>query len=761
VSTRRIGRFELLEVLGRGAQSTVWLAHDPRLARDVALKLLDLPSALGNVSQWLDEGRACSRLTHPHIVQVYEADEADGQPYLVFEYVAGRTLADELRLRRVLPEREAASIMLGILDGLAAAHEQGIVHRDLKPSNVLLGSDGRARVTDFGIAAREQVERSGAIVGTPRQLSPDTAHGDAPAPAMDVFAAGLVLGEMLCGAPLITEREPHLVLHLLQSAPILLPQGCSADAGLRAIVQRALARDKAERFDGARAMHAALAEWLNPEGPASEGGGQAALEFLLRRMRLKSDFPALSSAVARIQRLANSETERLSSLSAEILRDVALTNKLLRLVNSASFGPAATGRIGTVSRAVALIGFSGVRNLAMSLVLLDHMADQAHAGQLRQSFLDAVLAGMLAADLAQGQRDVEEAYLGTVFQNLGRLLTEYYFPEEAQRIRALAAEAAAAGPSAAAVRVLGIGFDDLGVGVARAWGLPETLQRAMRCPEGETPPRAAGEGVEWLRWLGKACNQIAASIVAGGPEAEARIEAQAQAHAGVLGLDAKRIGAAAHKARALLAQVADAMGLPLARRGAAAATASVPAPAPPAPPAARDEVAQVLAAGVQDITDTIATDSFKLNDVLRMVIETMYRALDFRRIVFALRDPKLDALTVRFGLGADVDAISRVFRVSLAPANAADDLFASVCLKGADTLLADTDKVAAKLPAWYRAGVAAPTLLLLPLLMKSRPFALIYADAASAGAIAPTEKELSLLRTLRNQAVMAFRQAQK
>jgi len=142
VTSRQVGRFELKRELGRGAQATVWLAHDPRLDRDVALKLLDPTADTVAVSQWLHEARAVSRLTHPHIVPVFEADEQPGQPYLVFEYVPGQTLAEALRHRGAMPAREAVALMVGVLDALAAAHAQGIVHRDLKPSNILLGSDG-------------------------------------------------------------------------------------------------------------------------------------------------------------------------------------------------------------------------------------------------------------------------------------------------------------------------------------------------------------------------------------------------------------------------------------------------------------------------------------------------------------------------------------------------------------------------------------------------------------------------------------------
>jgi hypothetical protein len=148
--------------------------------------------------------------------------------------------------------------------------------------------------------------------------------------------------------------------------------------------------------------------------------------------------------------------------------------------------------------------------------------------------------------------------------------------------------------------------------------------------------------------------------------------------------------------------------------------------------------------------------------VLRMILETMYRALGFRCVVFALKDPKSCILTGRFGLGDGASALASLFNVPLHGASAkAQDLLAAVCHKGVDTLIADAAaaNVAARLPAWLRRQPQAQTFLLLPMMMKGSTFALIYADRAEPGSIAAGEKELSLLRTLRNQAVMAFRQA--
>jgi serine/threonine protein kinase len=794
-----LGRFELKRVLGEGAQAIVWLGFDARLEREVAVKLMRADAAAdpAAVNQWLQEARSVSRLTHPNIVPVFEADVHQQQPYLVFEYVPGPTLAQQIRTNGAQPAHQAVAMIVGVLDALEAAHAAGVVHRDLKPSNILIDTAGRARVMDFGIAARlHDPGNLDQVVGTPGYMSPEATHGGLPTATMDVFSAGIVLIELLSGTKLIAERDPFRAMHAVASVDLKLPDNLSSevDDALRVVLLRAIARDPVQRWTTAAGFRDALKTWLAPAPAADdESSGNATLDFLLRRMRHKSDFPALSDSVARIQRVASSENESLASLSGEILKDVALTNKLLRMVNTAHFSSAG-GNISTVSRAVAVIGFAGIRNMAMSLVLVEHMHDKAHANQLKEEFLRALMAGMLASELGGQMRIGEEAFLAAMFQNLGRLLTEFYLVEEARQVRGMVAASAQGGAAAtvseeaASISVLGVSFEALGVGVAKAWGLPATLQTCMRAPKGEPPTRESKDNAEQLRWLAFASNQITDTLLRSPPElAAARVADVAKRYARTLGLSTASIEAAAVSAQQRLSQMAQAMNLHVGAQSPARRLLATPqaagehgtltmaappvreadsltphelhatvmaAQAPPRTPL--ENASEVLAAGIQDITNSMV-ESFKLNDVLRMILETMFRALGFRRIVFCLRDPKTNMLTGRFGLGDDADTVAKNFKV---PLKAAGDLFTAVCVKGADTLITDATvaQIAARLPPWYREHVNAPAFLLLPMLMKGAPFALIYADKAVPGGIELGEKELSLLRTLRNQAVMAFKQ---
>jgi HD-like signal output (HDOD) protein len=656
------------------------------------------------------------------------------------------TLAQYLERRGRCSPFEAVALVEDILDVLQVAHAAGRVHGALSLDCVQIdaGTLERLEITGWGGAG-------------------------AAAPQKDLHDAARLL------AVLATGRWPGA-----DAAP-----GGDLDEPLRSVLLRGLSPGG---FASAEAFREALRTWDVAEGAAVPGTRNATLEFLLRRMRHQSDFPALSDSVARIQRVAHSETDSISDLTHEILKDVALTHKLLRLVNSVHYAREGRGTISTVSRAVSLVGFNAVRNMALSLVLLDHMQDRSHAGRMREEFLRAMLAGSMAAELCSATHEAEEAFIGAMFQNLGRLLCEFYFAQEAQQIRDLVAGGRyAGGEQAAAEQVLGLSLEDLGAGVARAWGLPESLLRCIRTPLGSPPLRAPERGVERLRWAARAANESAAALLHGAPDqAEERLRLLAVQYARTLALPAEAIGAAMLSARQKLIALAEALELRVEPGSAAARLlrlptggnapqaaedvlashelrAAVPAPLPavvfsqsgsPSSPAL---VAQVLAAGVQDIANAMA-ESFQLNDVLRMILETMFRALGVRRMVFCLRDTRSDLVTGRFGLGEDCNAAVQALRV---PLKAPGDLFAAVCLRGADTLISDATeaRMQARLPDWYRQGINAASFLLLPLQIKGQPFALIYADHAQAGAIQVDDRALGLLRTLRNQAVMAFRQA--
>lgn len=798
---KHIGRFEILRELGRGAQSVVYLARDPHLEREVAIKTLHFsqPDPRQN-EQLLTEARMVSQLRHPNVVPIFEAGEEGGDLYLVFEYVAGKNLGEYLKASGALSPVKAIAIMRPILDAIGHAHAAGIIHRDLKPTNILINEDGVPRVMDFGIAARvETPAHEGAhFTGTPAYMAPEYITDHVIGERTDVFAAGLVFYELLTGRRAVQGRDAFQVMNRIANENITLPTDGSVNLDDRIVdlLYKALARDPQSRYESAAQMSDAFDAYLEPDEMTPPADvKQSTIDFLLRRMRHKSDFPALSESVSAINKMTTSDKESVAQLSMSILKDFALTNKILRLVNSAYYRQAGGGNISTVSRAVLVLGFDAVRNIAITVLLFEHLQNKSNANQLKDEFLRANLAGILARDIAAktSTRDVEQAFICSMFHNLGRLLSQYYFPEESEEIKKLQLQKPGA-EEAVVIQVLGISFEDLGIGIARTWGFPSLIVGSMRkLPAGNVRKPAAAE--DRLRVLSGFSNELCRLIAEVAPEQrhkelrklsarfgdsvplseqelqqtmEKSFEAVAQ-FASIIHLNLQltsfgRQIKAWGGSRVNLAQTEDTLAGGDSLSGTVLSD-SVPAGAAGSlgqagDTAAGDQVGAaeaILTAGIQDISNTLVED-FKLNDVLRIILETMYRAKGFKRVILCIRDAKNNAMVGRFGFGPDAPDVAKRFSF---PLSFTPDIFHAALSKGVDILISDTNdpKIATRIPDWFRKGVAAETFLLFPLCIKGKPMALIYADRDHAGEIVISEKELSLLRTLRNQAVLAIKQS--
>jgi serine/threonine protein kinase len=788
---RYIGRFEVRGELGRGAQSVVYLGFDPQLQREVAIKTMHFarPDPAQN-RVLLSEARTVSKMRHPNIVPIFDAGEQGGDLYLVFEYVPGKNLADFLRQSGALSPVKAIGILRPILDAIGHAHAQGIIHRDLKPSNILLDDNGTPRVMDFGIAARVDGTPDGMerINGTPAYMAPEYVLRREAGERSDVFAAGVILFEMLTGQRAFVGNDIKLIMQRVANVDLVLPENATVDANLSAILQKAVARDPALRFQTAAQFAEALDNYLEPEeAPVTGSGRQATLEFLLRRMRHKSDFPALSESVSAINKIANSETESIEKLSNTILKDFALTNKLLRLVNSAYYRPAGGGSISTVSRAVIVLGFEAVRNIAITVLLFEHLQNKGNANQLKEDFLRANLAGVLAKDIGATakMRELEQSFICALFHSLGRLLSQFYFPEESDEIRRVMAQKEL-GEEAAALQVLGISFEEMGIAIARQWGFPPLIVGTMRkLPAGTVKKPLQQE--DRLRVLSGFANELCDVIAQATPEARDRELKKAMARfAEAVSLDQKEIHHTVQRAVEEVADFARVIHLNMqqttfgkqmrlfAKNGThdnalveaenntdfADATVlcdeglSDSEDDEAAPP--QIDAQAVLTAGIQDISNTLV-EGFKLNDILRIILETMYRAMGFKRVVLCIRDAKAGVMQGRFGFGPEANEIAKAFRF---PLSFTPDIFHAATSKGVDLLISDIDdpKIAGRIPDWYRKAVPAHSFVLFPLNIKGNPIALIYADRDEPGGIAIPEKELQLLRTLRNQAVLAIKQ---
>lgn len=260
------GRYRVERTLGHGGMALVVLAHDAELDRPVAIKLLAEQFARDAAlrARFLREAQLAGALAHPNIVQVFDAGEDGGRPYIVMECVEGETLADVLARRGRLPWREAVQLASQACAGLQHAHDAGLVHRDVKPQNLLLRQDGTLKLVDFGIARAAEATRltqAGTVLGTAAYLSPEQAAGEEVTAAADVYALGAVLYELLTGrTPYTFETLAELAYR--QSHEPIAPIGELArdvPTAVEDVVMRCLARNPAYRPRSAAELARTLA----------------------------------------------------------------------------------------------------------------------------------------------------------------------------------------------------------------------------------------------------------------------------------------------------------------------------------------------------------------------------------------------------------------------------------------------------------------------------------------------------------------------
>jgi eukaryotic-like serine/threonine-protein kinase len=282
------GRYRLDAQIGRGGMSTVYRAFDTVLERAVAIKLMhrEIASDSDQLERFRREARSVARLSHPHIVTVIDAGEEAAEdggstPYIVLEYVEGETLKDLIRREGALDIPQAIAYAIEIARALGAAHERMIVHRDVKPQNVLIGEEGGAKITDFGIArtlTEEGLTVPGRVLGTTDYVSPEQALGQPVTGQSDLYSLGVVLYEMLTGRVPFSGETPVAVAmsHVREQVPDVQLLRGEVSAATASVVDRAVAKDLDRRYPDADSMVADLEEVLAIEASrAGQATGEA------------------------------------------------------------------------------------------------------------------------------------------------------------------------------------------------------------------------------------------------------------------------------------------------------------------------------------------------------------------------------------------------------------------------------------------------------------------------------------------------------
>ena len=499
----------------------------------------------------------------------------------------------------------------------------------------------------------------------------------------------------------------------------------------------------------------------------------------MRRLGGSSGFPALSTTITDINRIVASDSESVGKLTRTILRDVSITNKLLHVVNSATYGQFG-GRIHTVSKAVLLLGFEAVRSAAMSLVMLEFSKGKDQAKTMQDEIVGAYFAGVVSRSICERLqlRNNEEAVICTMFQNLGRLLATFFLYEESVQIQDLMG--AGMSEEQASHEVLGISYRELGIGMAKHWSFPDRLVHGMQAVTARdilSPPRTDADK---LKIAANLANELCATALQT-TEAEkpAALQALARRYTGSVKVATEELSAAIEASLKEFAESAPGLNLPVKNSrtldtiktwaGGVEKPESVPASAATVDDPLMldvhaldhggecpDDPEQILSAGIRDVTETLVTD-FALNDVLQMVLETMYRGMGFSRTMIFIRDSRLGAMRARFGFG---EHIERIIPRCTFPLTFAPDVFHVSLDKGVDIVIDDAlaPNIASRIPAWHQQAMTAKSFLLLPVMVKNQAIGLFYADSQLAEGIKINPQQLGLLRTLRSQVVLAFKQ---
>ncbi|WP_024303266.1 HDOD domain-containing protein [Pseudogulbenkiania sp. MAI-1] len=696
-------------------------------------------------------------LKHPGIAPPSDQEHHDGLCLWHYDLPAWHPLARLLAESGVLPAKEAVALCCELLGSLMHAHARGLVHGWLNLEHVLLDDERKPHLIGLGLLPAPPAS------GLPRMRQ------------RDLNALGGILHQLLTG-------QPPCSTPLRQLNPLI-------DEELESIVAGALESAPGQGFADAASLLAALQAWLTSQHRFIKGSANpTAWDNLLERMRVSSDFPALSQAIQAINQVSEENTGRVQELAEIILQDFSLTNKLLRVVNSVHYSHFG-GAVSTVSRAIVILGFDTIRNLAITLLLFEHMHNKVHAAALKDTALRTFFCGLLTRELAQDgpAGDSEEALICGMFHHLGELLCRFYFREESRLIDLKVENGLSL--TQAAIHTLGLDFAALGMGVAEHWSFPERIVQSMELlPAGPIRPPAGAAGR--LCILANLAAELTRLAQAPGSNPRQALETLLERYQRVLPLNADKVIGHLREALRAFDEHVDSIGITARPDSFLTRLRSTPLLAgtkrvgtPPRPdiqavlsnrpleleldlmlePAAALEPAsassqRLLSAGIQEITHALLAP-FNLNELLQTVLETLFRAMPFEHVLLCTRDPRLGQMVARFGFGERIGELIPCFRFSLQePAN----VFRVALERNADILIEDVNapNIAGRIPEWFRRTTPAETFLILPLVLENKPIGCLYGERQRAHSLKPDAETLNLLKALRNQALLAIRQKQ-
>jgi len=375
MEAQKLGRFEVLSEIGRGAMGIVYKAKDPMLERTVAIKTInmgmDRDGAEMYEKRFYQEARAAGGLNHPNIVTVYDIGKTEIECYMAMEYIEGAELRTLLLPGKPLPVPRALSIAAQVAEGLAYAHERGVVHRDIKPANIMVPDSGAVKITDFGIARMRSSNvqtQTGMMMGSPKYMSPEQVIGKRADHRSDIFSLGVILYEMLTGAAPFTGESVNAVMYQIVNFVPPAPSAINpaAPAAIDGIVAHMLAKSLDERYQSAAEIARALRECEQqaqggaisatttlPLGALSPGAAPTVVEPAVKSA-------VLAQTVERSRRVeettANSDLAPARGLS-RTFDSLEATQRLVALSDAAvASNPSASALPGALQSATTIVG---------------------------------------------------------------------------------------------------------------------------------------------------------------------------------------------------------------------------------------------------------------------------------------------------------------------------------------------------------------------------------------------------------------------
>ncbi len=825
MAKKQFGRFEIKSLLGKGAMGAVYLAHDPTLNRDVAIKIVRFPKGLddellhGLKDGLMKEARLAAGLTHPAIVQVYDVGEERGMPFVVMELIKGNLFSSLLQEKGFLEPQTACRVFKELLSGMSYAHEQGVVHLDLKPSNIMIGNNWQPRIMDFGIArsiADLRVQER-QVAGTPRFMAPEQINGGTLDTRADVYSLGVIFYLMLSGNLPFPNTDFDKLRNEITKKPHPPLQNYKADLPkpYYEFIDRTLSKSPADRFESATSMLESFIKNISkdidagktPDDDEIKNGksNKEILRFILQRMERKGDFPSVSQYVSEVISAARSPNSSASKIAQTILKDMSLTNRVLRIANSAYYSGLGSP-ITTISRAVVVLGMDSILNMTSALGIFEHFLKKGSGKdvlELKKKVMEALFTALNAREIANQMEmeNAEEPFICGMLHHLGRLIVCFYFSEEQEAIDKLISQENM-NEELASRKIMRLSYTELGQEIAASWKLPKLLQSGLTKldPDKKGPLKKKEDMLQGVTsyayelskvtmMTDKAKRKVALANLA--IKFEGKIEIKPKILDKIIENTIEDAGNFSQTLKLSLNELGiktKAEKSKEVRPGKKSAAGSDPDATVLSPDdamvlsaiegeddgiseevddstAARKakEEANFMAERQEFLTKTITdismslTGQFSISDVIMMVLEGMYRGLGMRNVLLAMVTPKRDQIVFRFGLGPEVDKLRTDFQFSLRKAN---DAPVACILKKEEIVFYDLEKEGKEglIPENLSLLLDPKSVLFLPVIVQNRPIGLFFADR-SKDQSPITELELQSVRMLANQLVLALHQS--